>query len=168
MTKIYRSSARCLVAGKRNSENDGLSLTVRKVCIMENTQPTKTKSASVSPADTSDASIKSEVVAVTESDASKISSPATTATMSNGSKKTLTNAELVELRSKAGLVAGALRDFQDAKGLVAVKEVEHTPGVYAVKIYLVVDGASILKDKTADGLDFNIVAAPSGIVAEEK
>ena len=133
---------------------------------MANTQHTKTKSGSGPRVDTSDASTKSGLVAVTESAGSTNSSPATTATMPNGSKKTWTSAELAELRLKAGLVAGALADFQGAGGLVVVKNVEHNKGVFAVKLYLVADGASVKADKTADGLDFEVLPLPSGIVAE--
>jgi hypothetical protein len=135
---------------------------------MENTQPTKTKSESGFKVDTSDGSTKSKLVAVTEPAVSKTSSPATTATMSNASKKTWTSAELVELRSKAGLVAGALADFQAAGGIVAVSNVAYMPGLTAPKIYLVADGLSIQLERTPDGLDFDIQPLPSGIVAEVK
>jgi hypothetical protein len=40
--------------------------------------------------------------------------------------------------------------------------------VFSVKVYLVADGLSIKVNKTSDGLDFDVVAVPSGIVAEEK
>jgi hypothetical protein len=156
------------VAARKSLENDGLSSIARKVYIMENTQPTKTKRESESKVDTSGASTKSGLVAVTEPDVSKISSPATTATMLSDSKKTWTNVELVELRSKAGLVAGALRDFQDAGGLVVVKNVEYEPGKFYPKIILVADGLNVKVEKTADGLDFEVLPLGSGIVAEEQ
>jgi hypothetical protein len=157
------------VAGRKSSGSDGLSLIVRKVYIMENTQPTKTKNGSGFPVDTSDDSTKSRLVAVTEPAASRTSSPATTATMSKGSKKTWTSAALVELRSKAGLVAGALADFQAAGGLVVVKNIEYEPGRFSPKIILVADGLNVRVEKTADGLDFDIQPLPSGDkVAEEK
>ena len=135
---------------------------------MENTQPTKTKSESVSQVDTSGDSTRSRLVAVTEPAASKTSSPATTATMSKGSKKTWTSAALVELRSKAGLVAGALADFQAAGGLVVVKNIEYEPGKFYPKIILVADGLNVTVEKTADGLDFGVQPLPSGTVAEDK
>ena len=47
-----------------------------------------------------------------------------------------------------------------------MKNVEHNKGVFAVKLYLVADGASVKADKTADGLDFEVLPLPSGIVAE--
>jgi hypothetical protein len=133
---------------------------------MENTQPTKTKRESGSKVDTSGASTKSRLVAVTESAASMNLSQTTTATMPKGSKKTWTNAALAELRLKAGLVAGALADFQAAGGLVAAKNIEHEPGIFAVRLYLVADGASVKADRTTDGLDFDVLPLHSGIVAE--
>jgi hypothetical protein len=156
------------VAVKRSSENDGLNLIVRKACIMENSQPMKTKKESELRADTSDASTKSELVAATESGASTSSSPNTTATMLSDSKKTWTNAELAELRLKAGLVAGALADFQAAHGLVVVKNVEYEKGKFYPKVYLVAEGLNIKVTHTADGLDFEILPLGSGIVAEEE
>lgn len=54
-------------------------------------------------------------------------------------------------------MAGALADFQSAGGLVVVKNVDYG-NVYAVKIYLVVDGASLKVNQTVDGLDFGLVA----------
>jgi hypothetical protein len=65
-------------------------------------------------------------------------------------------------------VAGALADFQAAGGIVVTKQIEHSPDVFSVKVYLVADGLSIKVNKTSDGLDFDVVAVPSGIVAEEK
>lgn len=132
---------------------------------MENTQPTKTKNESESQADTSDASIKSGLVAVTEQSESKSSSETTTATMSKGSRKTWTSAALEELKLKVGLVAGALSDFQNAGGIVVTKQVE-SDGILAIKIYLVAEGINIKSIKTQDGLD--LVAEPSGTVAEGK
>lgn len=67
-----------------------------------------------------------------------------------------------ELRLKAGLVAGALADFQAAGGLVAVKNVEYTSPsgskLTATRLILVAEGASLSLQMTADGLDFNLVA----------
>lgn len=141
---------------------------------MENSQPMKIKRESESPAAILADSTKSGLVAVTEIGASGNSSQSTTADTPNGSRKIWTSAELAELRSKAGLVAGALADFQAANGLVVVKNIEYEPGKFSLKIYLVADGLSITKINTPDGLDFDvqplgkaeIVAAPSGIVAE--
>lgn len=134
---------------------------------MENTQPTKTGSASGSKAAISDASTKSKQVAATESAASTSSLPATTATTPNGSTKTWTSAELAELESKAGLVAGALADFQTAGGLVAVKNIEYKTAsgsmFTATKLYLVVEGASLRVQKTADGLDFMLAKVPDEV-----
>jgi hypothetical protein len=135
---------------------------------MENTQPMKTRSESGSPAVISDGSIKSGLVADTGKGASTSLSAATSATMRSASSKTWKSAELAELRLKAGLVAGALAEFQAAGGLVAVKNVEYEPGKYSVKIILVAEGLNITKIQTADGLDFEILPLPSGIVAEKK
>ncbi len=129
---------------------------------MENTQPTKTGNGSGSKAATSGASIRSYIVAVTEKNGSTNSPQNTTATMQNASPKTWTSAELAELQLKAGLVAGALADFQTAGGIVAVKNIEYkTPSgstFSATKLYLVVEGASLSVQKTADGLDFKVAA----------
>lgn len=151
-----------LVAVRKNSGNDGLSSIVRKACIMENTQPTKTENESESKAAISDASIKSKLVAATDKEGSTSSPQNTTATTPNGSTRIWTNAELAELRSKAGLVAGALRDFQDAKGIVVTTNVPYTLAsgrkLVAVKVFMIVEDMNLVADKTADGLDFNIVA----------
>jgi hypothetical protein len=150
------------VAVSKNLENDGLSLIVRKVFTMENTQPTKTKSGPESQVDTSDASTRSALVAATENSESMSSSQSTIAATPKGSKKTWKSAELAELLSKAGLVAGALADFQAAGGLVAAKNIEYkSPSgstFTATKLYLVAEGANLTVQATADGLDFNLVA----------
>jgi hypothetical protein len=69
---------------------------------------------------------------------------------------------LDELRTKAGLVAGALADFQAAGGLVAVKNVEYTSPsgskLTATRLYLVAEGLSLVAVSTTDGIDFNLVA----------
>jgi hypothetical protein len=130
---------------------------------MENTQPTKTENENESKAATLDASTKSRQKDTMPLGASKISSETMTAATPNGSTKTWTNAALAELESKAGLVAGALADFQAAGGLVAVKNIEYTTpsgSVFtATKLYLVAEGAHLKVQKTADGLDFSLVAA---------
>lgn len=130
---------------------------------MANTQPTKTENVPASPADTSEDSIKSKLVAVTESGESKNSSSATTATTPSASPKTWTNAELEALKSKAGLVAGALADFQSAGGLVAVKSTSYERyGLQwtATKLILVAEGLNLVAVDTPDGLDFDL--QPSG------
>lgn len=134
---------------------------------MENTQPMRTENESESQAAISEGSTKSGLVAATESGASLSSSQSTTATTLSGSKKTWTSAELAELRLKAGLVAGALADFQTAGGLVVVKNVEYESGKFSVKIYLVAEGLNVKTLRTADGLDFEVSPLPSGTVAEE-
>jgi len=86
---------------------------------------------------------------------SKTSAEPTTATTRRGSKKTLTSAKLAELKSKAGLVAGALADFQAAGGIVAVNTVDY-PGGTAIRLFLIVEGASMTINKTDDGLELGI------------
>lgn len=129
---------------------------------MESSQPMKVESASASPVGTSDASTGSGLVAVMENDASTNSSDATTATTPLVSRKTWTSVELEELQLKAGLVAGALADFQSAGGLVVVKNIEYEPGCFAVKVYLVAEGINLRTQKTTDGLDFEVLPRPGG------
>jgi hypothetical protein len=119
--------------------------------------------------DTSGVSTKSGLVAVMGNGESMNLSAATSATISNASKKTWTSAELAELQSKAGLVAGALADFQAAGGVVVVKNVEYEKDKFFPKLYLVAEGLNITVAHTADGLDFDIQPLGSGsLVAEEK
>jgi len=133
---------------------------------MENTQSMKTKNESASKVDTSDGSIKSKLVAGSENSESTSSSPTTTAATPKGSTKTWTSAELAELKLRAGLVAGALADFQGAKGVVTNKEVTYTSPsgrtCKALKIILIVEDADLVAVDTPDGLDFDLVAEPSG------
>jgi hypothetical protein len=132
---------------------------------MENTQPMKTENGPGSPADTSAASTKSGLVAATGNAGSGNSPAATTATMPSDSPKTWKKRDLEELQLKAGLVAGALADFQTAGGLVVVKNVTYpapSGSLVATKIYLVADGLDVKILKTADGLDFDIQPLSSG------
>lgn len=133
---------------------------------MENTQPIKTKREPELKVDTLGGSIESKLVADMESNVSSSSSDATTATTPNVFKKTWTNLELEELRLRAGLVAGALADFQSAGGLVVVKNVEYKPGRFSVKLYLVAVDLNIQVRKTADGIDFDLSPLGSSVVAE--
>ena len=135
---------------------------------MENSQPMKTKKEHASKVDTSEDSTRSGLVAAMGKGVSMNLSADTSATISNASKKTWTSAELAELRSKAGLVAGALADFQAAGGVVVTKNVEYEKDQFFPKFYLVAEGMNIRVAHTADGLDFDIQPLPSGIVAEEK
>ena len=116
----------------------------------------KNKNSSVNATGMSDASTKP--VESMPLDASVSSSKTTTATTLSDSQKTWTNAELSELKSKIGLVAGALADFKAAKGLVAVKEVIFDGNRTFIKIILVAENLNIRKIKTADGIDFDLVA----------
>ena len=130
---------------------------------MESGQLMKTSNEPESKAVTLDDSTKSRLVAATGPSVLLTSSPLdTTATTLSGSKKTLKNVDLQELRSKAGLVAGALADFQAAGGLVVTKNIEYTlpsgETFSAVKIYLVAENSHLKVSKTVDGLDFDLVA----------
>ena len=129
---------------------------------MESMQPTKTKSGSESQADLSEGSKMSGQVEATEKSGFANSSETTSADTQTASAKTLTSAELDELRTKAGLVAGALADFQAAGGLVAVKNVEYTAPsgskLTATRLYLVAEGLNLVAVHTTDGIDFNLVA----------
>jgi hypothetical protein len=160
---LFLGCSKILVAVKRSSGNDGLSLIVRKVYTMANTRPTKTKSESGSPVGTSGDSTKSRQKGNTARAGSRNSHETTNATTLRDSVKTWTSAELEELVSKASLVAGALADFQAAGGLVAVKNIEYkSPSgstFTATKLYLVAEGVNLKVYKTADGLDFDITGA---------
>lgn len=129
---------------------------------MESGQPTRMGNESESKADISDALTLSPNSENTQGGASKNSRIRTTATTPNASKKTWKNADLAELRSKVGLVAGALADFQGAKGIVVTQETTYTAPsgrvCKAVKLYLIVQDADLVAEKTADGLDFNLAA----------
>lgn len=135
---------------------------------MENGQNTQTGKGSEPKVDTLGGSTKSKNSASMPLGASESSSPLPmTATTRKDLVKTWKSAALEELRSKAGLVAGALADFQTAGGLVVVKNIEFEPGKFAPKIYLVAEGLNIRIEKTADGLDFDIQPLPSGTSGRE-
>ena len=130
---------------------------------MEYGQPIKTANASEKKADISDDLTKLPLSESMPLGASRSSSPATMpATTRIVASKTWKNAELQELKSKAGLVAGALADFQAAGGLIHTKpfELKYPSGskFRGVKIMLFVSHADLVADKTADGLVFRLVA----------
>lgn len=132
---------------------------------MENGQPTKMASASAKKADTSEDLTKLPLSESMPLGASKSSLPATMpATTRIVAPKTWKSAELQELESKAGLVAGALADFQTAGGLIHTKPFELTypsgSKFRGVKIMLFVNQANLVAEKTADGLVFRLVADP--------
>ena len=93
---------------------------------------------------------------------SKSLSSGITATTQSDLQKTLTSAKLEELRSRIGLVAGALADWQTAGGLVAIKNMTGTLAsgrtVRACRVVLAVDGYQLSVKMTPDGLDFDLVA----------
>lgn len=129
---------------------------------MVNGQRTKTESASAKKADTSEISGKSARLESMPLGASKSLSTNTTATTQKGSQRTWKTAELQELKSKIGLVAGALADFQSAGGLVVTKKQTYTVpsgSTYtAIKLFLIVQDVNIETVQTEDGLEFNLVA----------
>lgn len=129
---------------------------------MENGLPTKMAKESELKADTSGGLTKSKLVAVTEKPELETSSITdTTATMQKGLPETLKSAKLQALRSKAGLVAGALADFQEAGGTVVRQEMTYNlpSGSYkALKFILAVKEIDLVADKTADGIIFDLVA----------
>ena len=120
---------------------------------MENTQNTKTASESEPKADTSEDLTKLPKKASMDKSASRVFPSHITATTLNASKKTLKKVDLEVLRSKAGLVAGAIQDFQDAGGLVVLKNMEYEGGKF-VKINLVAEGFDLVANHTVDGIDF--------------
>lgn len=128
---------------------------------MENGQRTKTEKESESKVDTSADSTKSRLVVVTakpELETSSITD--TTATMQKGSQKTSKNAKLQALRSKVGLVAGALQDFQEAGGTVVRREMTYTlpSGSYkALKFIIAVNEIDLVAENTPDGIEFDLV-----------
>ncbi len=133
---------------------------------MANGQRTKTSKGSGSKAAISDASTLSPNSESTQGNELRTFHANTTATTLKGSKKIWKSAELVELQSQVGLVAGVLADFQMAKGLIVREEVTYkSPSgrdCKAIKLILLVEDMNLVAVKTADGIDFNLV------VAEEK
>lgn len=128
---------------------------------MANGQRTKTEKESESKVDTSDDLTKSRLVAVTakpESETSSITD--TTATMQNASLVTSKNAKLQALRSKAGLVAGALQDFQEAGATVVRQEMTYNlpSGTYkALKFIIAVKEIDLVAVQTPDGIELDLV-----------
>lgn len=131
---------------------------------MANGQRTKTVRGSGSKAATLGGSTSWQPSANTEKGASKSLRKfmSTTATMSKGFRKIWKSAELAELQSKAGIVAGALADFTTAKGTVVRQEMTYTAPsgrvCKAIKLILLVEDMNLVAEKTEDGLDFNLVA----------
>lgn len=134
----------------------------------------KTASVSGSKAATSDGSMSSRSKDSMPLGASaNLSSAPTTATTPKGSPRTRKSADLAELQSKIGLVAGALSDWQTAGGLVVLRpkagRLASGREVYFLQILVAVDGYKIVKRQTVDGVDLDLVAvdvADSGMVAQ--
>ncbi len=141
---------------------------------MENGQPTSTGNGNGSKADTSAGSMSSPPSESTVVAESRNSSPTTpsTATTRKGSKKTSKNVDLEELRSKAGLVAGVISDWQTAKGGILRVELPYTmPSgrtYKALKLILFLPEHDIVAVDTPDGITFDIVAVTDSLVAEKK
>ena len=122
---------------------------------MANMPNTKTESESEPKAATSEDLVKSQKKDSTGKAASRTFPSHITATTLNASKKTLKKVDLAVLKSKAGLVAGAIQDFQEAGGLVVLKNMEYEGGKF-VKINLVAEGFDLVANHTVDGIDFFI------------
>ena len=122
---------------------------------MANMPNTKTENESEPKAATSEDLAKSQKKDSTGKAASRTFPSHITATTQNASKKTLKKVDLVVLKSKAGLVAGAIQDFQEAGGLVVLKNMEYEGGKF-VKINLVAEGFDLVANHTVDGIDFFI------------
>ena len=120
---------------------------------MVNSQRSKTGNGKGSQADTSEDLTKSLPSVNMAGSASKSSPAGITASTPNASRSTWTNAALEELQSKAGIVAGAIADFQTVGGLVAVKNVEYKPGEFAVRVILFAKGLDVKYIDTDDGAD---------------
>lgn len=129
---------------------------------MENGQPTNKESVSGSQADTSGDSIKSPNSDSMPLGASKSFRQRITATTPSASPKTWKSAELSALQSKIGLVAGALADFQEAGGVIALTEIAYSSPsgskTMAVKMILLVPEINLVVADTTDGMDFSLVA----------
>ena len=151
------------MAARKSIRDAGLSSIASEEYIMENGQLIKTEKEPEPKADTSDASTLSPVSVPTDGSESRSLPKNTTATTLSGSRRIWKSVELEELQSKAGLVAGALADFQGAKGKVVRKEVTYTAPsgrvCKAIKLFLIVEDADLVAVKTPDGTDFNLVAA---------
>jgi hypothetical protein len=149
------------VAVVQNSGRDGSNSIVKKESTMGNIRHIKTGSGSGSPEDTSDASTRLRLVADSENSESSNSSVVTNADTPSDSIRIWTSAELAELRSRIGLVAGALFDFQTAGGLVAEKTISYkSPSgrvFTATKLILVAEDLNLSVKKTPDGLDFELL-----------
>lgn len=128
---------------------------------MENGQHMKTGNESVSKADTSEDSTKLQALESMPLGESKNTHTTTPANIQNGSQKILKSAELTELQSRIGLVAAALSDFQEAKGRVIAREIPYTmpngSTFTALKIFVFIEGASLVAEKTSDGTEFKVL-----------
>lgn len=128
---------------------------------MENGQPTNKGKEYEKKAGFSEDSTKYPQKASMPLGASESLSKTTTATMSKGLRKTSKNVELPVLKSKIGLVAGALADFQGAGGIVTHRAVKYQASgrtFTAIKLFLIVENNSLVVVKGGDGLEFDLVA----------
>jgi hypothetical protein len=129
---------------------------------MESGQPMKKNEEQGSKADTSGVSPKLSNSESMPLGGSQSSPSRTTATTLTDSSKTYKSAELQALRLKIGLVAGALADFQSAGGLTVMDVITYKKASgsenKAIKLLLLVRDADLVAVKTADGIDFDLVA----------
>lgn len=131
---------------------------------MANGRIMKMGKESESQAGTSDDSIKSPQLVNTDGRVSESLSIAdtSTATTQRDLQKTLPSVALEALRFKAGIVAGALADFQMAGGTIVIEPISYTlpSGSYkALKILVAVKEKSLVAVETADGLTFDVEEA---------
>lgn len=161
MKGLSLKPSRNLVA-QSDSAAGGSNSTVPAASITGNGQPIEGGNASENPVDTSADSTKLPVLGNMPLGASENLSKTITATMPPVSRKTLKNAKLRELRSKIGLVAGALADFQSAGGVVVKKRLEYTTPsgnkFSAIKLLLIVENANLVAVQTEDGLEFEVMS----------
>lgn len=111
-----------------------------------------------SQADTSGALTPLPNREILDSDESGSSQGITNADSLNASNEIWLNADLEILQRKAGLLAGALRDFQTAGGIVVLQQVEYLPGRFGLDLLILASGTSIKTVQTDDGLDIIVTA----------
>lgn len=112
------------------------------------------------PEDTSGASGKSQAPNTAKRGSKNLSTSTTTAAIQKDSPPTSPKTELTVLKSKIGLVAGALADFQSAGGTVVRQEFTYNlpSGSYkAFKFLVAVKEFDLVAVQTDDGIDLTVV-----------
>jgi hypothetical protein len=129
---------------------------------MANGQPTKTGKELGKKEDILEDSLSSQNLDPMPLGESEISQELINATTQIVSKKIWRNKDLQELRSKIGLVAGALADFQEAGGKISMEVIEYElpSGIRntGIKLLLCANDVNLVAEETTDGIDLNIVA----------